>query len=172
MEIERKYLIKEIPFSLEAYPYKELEQGYISISPVIRIRKADEQYILTVKSSGLLERQEFELPMNEADYKRLLGKVDGNLVTKRRYIIPLTDTEGTTGDKQKDAGLKIELDVFEGELAPLQLAEVEFETKEEAEQFVPPEWFGEDVTFSSKYHNSTLSQPGAFVFLSGTQTVL
>ena len=24
MEIERKYLIKEIPFSLEAYPYKEL----------------------------------------------------------------------------------------------------------------------------------------------------
>ena len=101
MEIERKYLIKEIPFSLEAYPYKELEQGYISTSPVIRIRKADEQYILTVKSSGLLERQEFELPMNETDYKRLLGKVDGNLVTKRRYIIPLTDTEGTTGDKEK-----------------------------------------------------------------------
>ena len=33
MEIERKYLIKEIPFSLEAYPYKELEQGYISTSP-------------------------------------------------------------------------------------------------------------------------------------------
>ena len=89
MEIERKYLIKEIPFSLEAYPYKELEQGYISTSPVIRIRKADEQYILTVKSSGLLERQEFELPMNETDYKRLLGKVDGNLVTKRRYIIRL-----------------------------------------------------------------------------------
>ena len=76
MEIERKYLIKEIPFSLEAYPYKKLEQGYISTSPVIRIRKADEQYILTVKSSGLLERQEFELPMNETDYKRLLGKVD------------------------------------------------------------------------------------------------
>ena len=89
MEIERKYLIKEIPFSLEAYPYKELEQGYISTSPVIRIRKADEQYILTVKSSGLLERQEFELPMNETDYKRLLGKVDGNLVTKRRYALPV-----------------------------------------------------------------------------------
>ena len=127
MEIERKYLIKEIPFSLEAYPYKELEQGYISTSPVIRIRKADEQYILTVKSSGLLERQEFELPMNETDYKRLLGKVDGNLVTKRRYIIPLTDTEGTTGDKEKDAGLKIELDVFEGLYQGLIYAEVEFE---------------------------------------------
>jgi len=38
------------------------------------------------------------------------------------------------------------------------LAEVEFETEEEANTFVPPEWFGEDVTFSTKYHNSTLSQ--------------
>ena len=54
--------------------------------------------------------------------------------------------------------LTIELDVFEGELAPLQLAEVEFETKEEAEHFVPPAWFGQDVTFSSRYHNSTLSK--------------
>ena len=82
----RKYLIKEIPFSQEAYPYKELEQGYISTSPVIRIRKADKQYILTVKSSGLLERQEFELPMNEADYKRLLGKVEGNLEIGRAHV--------------------------------------------------------------------------------------
>ena len=71
---------------------------------------------------------------------------DGILIQKRRYLIPLTDK------------LTIELDVFEGELAPLQLAEVEFETKEEAEHFVPPAWFGEDVTFSSKYHNSTLSK--------------
>lgn len=157
MEIERKYLIKEIPFSLEAYPYKELEQGYISTSPVIRIRKADEQYILTVKSSGLLERQEFELPMNEADYKRLLGKVDGNLVTKRRYIIPLTDTEGTTGDKQKDAGLKIELDVFEGLYQGLIYAEVEFETKEDADSFAAPAWFTRDVSMDGAYHNSALS---------------
>ena len=35
---------------------------------------------------------------------------------------------------------------------------LEFETEEEANSFQPPEWFGEDVTFSTKYHNSTLSQ--------------
>ena len=56
MEIERKYLIKEIPFSLKTYPYKELEQGYISTSPVIRIRKADERYILTRITNGCLAR--------------------------------------------------------------------------------------------------------------------
>ena len=45
-----------------------------------------------------------------------------------------------------------------GDLAPLLLAEVEFPSEEEANSFPPPDWFGEDVTFSSKYHNSTLSQ--------------
>ena len=54
--------------------------------------------------------------------------------------------------------LTIELDVFEGYLKPLVLAEVEFPTEAMAMSFVPPEWFGEDVTFSGEYHNSHLSQ--------------
>ena len=79
-------------------------------------------------------------------FSTLVTYVCGILIEKKRYLIPLTEK------------LTIELDVFEGKLAPLVLAEVEFETKEEAERFVPPAWFGEDVTFSSKYHNSTLSK--------------
>ena len=89
----------------------------------------------------------------EIERKYLIDRLPENLeqyeckhIEQGRYLIPLTDK------------LTIELDVFEGELAPLQLAEVEFETKEEAEHFVPPAWFGEDVTFSSRYHNSTLSK--------------
>ena len=54
--------------------------------------------------------------------------------------------------------LTIELDVFDGELSPLVLAEVEFPDEETALSFTPPDWFGEDVTFSGKYHNSYLSQ--------------
>ena len=54
--------------------------------------------------------------------------------------------------------LFIELDIFSGDLAPLMLAEVEFPDKETANHFTPPKWFGEDVTFSSSYHNSTLSK--------------
>ena len=53
--------------------------------------------------------------------------------------------------------MMVELDVFEGELAPLILAEVEFPSEEEANAFVPPEWFGKDVTFSGDYHNSALA---------------
>lgn len=91
-------------------------------------------------------REEYNLPLNEESFTHLKEKIDGLLIQKRRYLIPLAEK------------YTIELDVFEGALAPLVLAEVEFETEEEANTFVPPEWFGEDVTFSTKYHNSTLSQ--------------
>ena len=37
------------------------------------------------------------------------------------------------------------------------LAEVEFETKEEAQRFQPPSWLGTDVTFSGEYQNSRLA---------------
>ena len=146
MEIERKYLIHTLPENLEQYPCRHLEQGYLNTSPVVRIRKDDHKYELTYKSSGLLARQEYNLPLDETSYEHLKSKVDGHLISKKRYLIPL-NTE-----------LTIELDVFEGYLAPLVLAEVEFPTEAMAMSFVPPEWFGEDVTFSGEYHNSHLSQ--------------
>ena len=148
MEIERKFLISKenLPADLNSYPHHRLEQGYLSTAPVVRIRKEDDNYYLTYKSKGLMTREEYNLPLNEESFTHLKEKIDGLLIQKRRYLIPFAEK------------YTIELDVFEGALAPLVLAEVEFETEEEANTFVPPEWFGEDVTFSTKYHNSTLSQ--------------
>lgn len=148
MEIERKYLIPQIPFDLSGYPCRLIEQGYLNTSPVVRVRRSDDSYILTYKGFGLMIREEYNLTLNAESYEHLILKADGIRITKRRYLIPYDDR------------LTIELDIFEGELAPLQLAEVEFKTKEEADTFIPPEWFGTDVTFSSDYHNSTLSRIG------------
>ena len=91
-------------------------------------------------------REEYNLPLTRDAYEHLKPKADGRIITKERFLIPLEDT------------LTIELDRFEGDLAPLLLAEVEFQDEDSANAFVPPDWFGEDVTFSSKYHNSTLSR--------------
>lgn len=146
MEIERKYLIDTLPKHLEVYPHRTLEQAYLCTEPVVRIRRDADEFILTYKSKGLMVREEYNLPLTETAYRHLLGKADGRIITKERYCIPY----------QND--LTIELDVFGGELAPLILAEVEFASEDEANAFLPPSWFGEDVTFSSKYHNSTLSQ--------------
>lgn len=147
MEIERKYLIKELPENLAQYPCKHIEQGYLNTDPVVRIRRTDDRYTLTYKGSGLMVREEYNLPLNAEAFRHMKEKIDGILITKRRYLIPFEK-------------YTIELDIFEDELAPLQLAEVEFETEEDANAFLPPAWFGEDVTLSTKYHNSTLSQRG------------
>lgn len=147
LEIERKFLVKELPKALDTYECRQLEQGYLCTEPVVRIRRSDDKYTLTYKGKGLLVREEYNLPLTKEAYEHLRPKADGILITKKRYKIPY----------QKYV---IELDIFEGELAPLQLAEVEFPSKEEAEAFAAPEWFGEDVTFSGQYQNSYLSQNG------------
>ena len=145
MEIERKFLVKTAPDNLTSYPCRFLEQGYLSTEPVVRVRQDNDKYELTYKSKGLMIREEYNLPLTKESYEHLKSKADGRIITKKRYMIPY--------DKYT-----IELDVFEGELAPLILAEVEFPSEEEANVFVPPEWFGEDVTYSTKYHNSNLSK--------------
>lgn len=146
MEIERKFLIKELPANLDSYPHSTLEQGYLCTDPVIRIRKDGEKYELTYKSAGLMLREEYNLPLTKEAYRHLLPKVDGNFISKERYRIPL------------DAGHTIELDIFQGTLAPLILAEVEFSTPEDATAFRPPEWFSEEVTSDPAYQNSNLSK--------------
>ena len=146
MEIERKFLIPNLPEGYDAYPHKEMEQGYLSTNPVVRVRKSDDTYTLTYKGLGFLAREEYNLPLTKESYEHLRQKTDGILIHKVRYLIPYADH------------YTIELDIFLDSLAPLVLAEVEFPSKEEAKAFIPPDWFGEDVTFSSKYHNSTLSQ--------------
>ncbi|MGN1165695.1 MAG: CYTH domain-containing protein [Lachnospiraceae bacterium] len=146
MEIERKYLIKKLPDNITSFPFRIIEQGYLNTSPVIRIRKDNDRYELTYKSGGLMIREEYNLPLDQISYEHLCHKIDGRMIKKKRYMIPLSET------------LTIELDVFQEDLAPLIIAEVEFPDEASALSFTPPDWFGEDVTFSSKYHNSYLSK--------------
>lgn len=146
MEIERKFLVNEIPFALESYPSKLIKQAYLCTKPTIRIRKEDKDYYFTYKGEGFMTREEYNLPLTEESFIHLLSKADGNVITKRRYLIPTQN------------GLTVELDVFEKPFKPLVLAEVEFPSEESANSFLPLDWFGEEVTFSGEYQNSTLSQ--------------
>jgi len=146
MEIEKKYLLKELP-NLSDYRHHKIEQAYLCTNPVVRVRREDENYYMTYKGSGMLAREEYNLPLNAEAYAHLKEKADGNIISKTRYLIPL-----------KEEGLVAEIDVFEPPFAPLVMAEVEFESKEQADSFKAPEWFGEEVTFDGRYHNSYMSK--------------
>lgn len=148
MEIERKYLITTPPDDYCSYPFHQIEQAYLCTEPVVRIRKEDEHYYLTYKSKGLMMREEYNLPLTKESYDHLLLKADGHVLTKKRYLLPVSGRNDLT----------IELDKFEGKFDGLMLAEVEFQTKEAALSFVAPDWFGEEVTHSGSYQNSRLSR--------------
>ena len=94
MEIERKWLTQGWP---QGQPDRviEMEQGYISVSPTVRIRshretgKAD-RYVLCFKSKGGLVRQEIETDIDKALFDQLRDFIGKPLVKKvqRRYNLP------------------------------------------------------------------------------------
>ena len=145
MEIERKFLLKQLPENLTTYPHRQLEQGYLSTNPVVRIRKDDDRYELTYKGKGAMVREEYNLPLTQSSYEHLKEKIDGRLIVKKRYLIPFED-------------YTIELDIFGPPFAPLVLAEVEFPGEEEAKTFIPPDWFGKEVTYDPDYTNAAMSR--------------
>lgn len=147
MEIERKFLIDKnnLPVDLSKYPYNDLEQAYLITNPVLRIRKKNNCCILTYKGQGLMKREESEFPLPQEAYNKLLSKTEGNIITKTRYKIPEKDN------------LTIELDIFHGLFEGLYLAEVEFPDERSAQCYLPPSWFGREVTEELTFHNSTLS---------------
>ncbi|MDR1532889.1 MAG: ECF transporter S component [Clostridiales bacterium] len=158
MEIERKFILDALPFDLDGYARHEITQTYISAhTPTIRLRKCDNDYILTVKGSGAMAREEFELKLTAAQYDRLLLKSETDAVEKTRHLIPL------------QGGLLAELDVYHGKLRGLMTVEVEFRSIEEAERFAPPQWFGRDVTLLSAYKNCKLALNGLPAEMKGVE---
>ena len=143
MEIERKFLVKKLPDHLEQYPHSHITQGYLNRAPVVRVREDGDTYTLTYKGDGLMAREEYNLPLTEEAFRHLIKKADGRIIEKTRYRIPFSE-------------YLIELDLFEGDLSPLILAEVEFESIEKARAFHGPDWFGNDVTEDPSYHNSNM----------------
>lgn len=165
MEIERKFKIKSLPGNLESFPFRHIEQAYLNVNPVVRVRKEDDAYYLTYKGSGMMAREESNLALNQEAYYHLREKADGNIISKKRYLIPLHNPGFKEGfpTPPEDYTLTIELDVFDPPFAPLIMAEVEFGSAEAAEAFLPPDWFGEEVTYCKEYHNSYMAMnPNVF----------
>ena len=143
MEIERKFLVGALP-SLDGYKHSEIVQGYLSFSPEIRVRKLDDKYYRTEKGEGMIVREEIETEIDREAAEEMFKKIKTNLIEKTRYYIPYNK-------------FTIELDIYKGIFKGLIVAEVEFETIEEAREFTPPDWFLEDISEKREYRNKILA---------------
>ena len=151
-EIEKKFLVKSLPADLDIYQCHHITQGYLCRRPAVRVRREDDVCYLTykgIRTPGVLAQEEYNLALTSEACSHLMEKADGAVIRKKRYVIPMEDGP---------EGRVIELDVFEGEFEGLVVAEVEFDSEDEAAGFVPPGWFGDEVTSDMHYSNAWLSE--------------
>lgn len=150
-EIERKFLVALdwSPGGIDPIPVR---QGYLTDNGAgteIRVRAHGRRRLMTVKrrrsSSGAAVRDEIEFPLPEDVFDELWLLTEGQRVAKLRYLVPLGDFEAS-------------VDVYADRNDGLRVVEVEFTSEEAAAGFVPPDWFGPEVTGDPRYGNRRLAQ--------------
>lgn len=146
-EIERKFLVRQMPDALESFPHAEMWQGYLVTAPggvQVRMRKAGETHSLTYKRGRGAAREEREIELTREQFEILWPATEGRRLTKTRYDVPF-------GDRV------VEIDVYTGRHHGLVVAEVEFDDEKSARDFQPPDWLGKDVSHDRRYSNQLLA---------------
>lgn len=143
-EIERKFLLGE-QIDLKNIDWVEINQSYIGVNPVSRVRKMGNKYFYNQKGTGTLVREENEKEISEDTYNKIIKYRIGRTINKLRYRIPLENE------------LVAELDYYLDDLSPLVTVEVEFKSLEDANAFVVPSWFGKEITEDVRYKNDNLA---------------
>ena len=86
MEIERKFKLSAFPQHLPLLQASQVEQGYLSVTPTVRIRSKCRDgvtdYRLCIKGKGTLVREEVELPLDEDKFFRLKNLLHGEMIRK------------------------------------------------------------------------------------------
>lgn len=147
IELERKFFIPptSLPENLDTFPSQHIQQGYLSIEPVgteIRVRSMGDTYVQTVKSGDPPERIETEIELSKDQFHALWPLTEGKRIVKDRFTLPDDIT----------------VDRYQGNLKGLIVAEKEFKTKEQMQQFAPPDWFGQEITRNAGFSNKNLSR--------------
>jgi CYTH domain-containing protein len=146
-EIERKFRIAEIPQGL--HDGTRLRQAYVAVDGDIEVRVRDQggTFVLTVKGGHGLERTEVEIEIDAATFDELWNLGVARRIDKTRYRLAAGDHTA-------------EVDVYAGQLAGLVVAEVEFTSRQDAEGFAPPAWFGDELTGDRRWSNAVLATDG------------
>ena len=148
LEIERKFLVENEDFKIEAYQKKLLKQGYLNSDKIrtVRVRIADDKGFITIKgksNSTGTTRFEWEKEIDLLEAEQLLLLCEPSVIDKTRFYV-------------KSENHIFEVDEFYSDNQGLIVAEIELNS--ENEQFKKPSWLGKEVTGNIKYYNSSLSK--------------
>jgi adenylate cyclase len=147
-EIERKFLLKELPPGLNRFRNYPIAQGYLATEPGgrhVRLRKKGKTASLTFKVGRGSAREEREIKLSPKQFASLWPATTGRRLRKLRYEIPWRN-------------FLVELDIYRGRNAGLMVAEVEFPNRTAYRKFKPPSWFSREVTGEKRYSNIRLAR--------------
>ena len=147
VEIERKFLLKQLPEKLNRSRRYIIAQGYLATEPAgrqVRLRKKGKIASLTFKVGRGAHREEREIKLSPKQFAALWPATAGKRLRKLRYEIPWKD-------------VLIEIDIYRGRHVGLVVAEVEFPDRAMCRKFKPPSWFGREVTGEKRYSNVRLA---------------
>ena len=143
-EIERKFAVSD-PAVVNGHVGLHIVQGYIADEPMtVRVRLMEAEAFLTLKGKAQgIERDEYEFPIPVSHARELLERYCGDrVIEKIRYRIP-------------HKGQVFEVDVFQGRLDGLVVAELELDSVDQAVEL--PAWVGVELSGDHRYSNSSLS---------------
>jgi len=147
-EIERKFLLEELPEGLPITSEDEIQQGYLAIGDdQVRLRKRGDRHLITVKRGHGMVRHEVEVPLAQDSFEQLWTLTEGRRLEKTRLTTSIGDHTA-------------EIDLYRGPLAGLKTVEVEFDDPADAEAFSPPPWFSRELTADGRYSNTRLATEG------------
>ena len=145
IEIERKFLVKDLSWKDSAASFKDFQQGYFPTSDgvTVRARIAGDKARLTIKGpANGISRAEFEYPIPLTDAVTFLADFCAKpVILKRRWYVPF-------------GGFQWEVDEFAGQNQGLIVAEIELDSPDQ--EFPIPPWLGREVSGETRFRNSRL----------------
>ena len=152
IEIERKFLLSESPPLGQLGVGVRLRQGYLAEEDTVevRVRITSAVATITVKAGTGVSRTEVDVAISFEQAEALWPHTVGRRIDKTRHRVALDDPPGHVA----------EVDVYAGDLAGLTVVEVEFSSEPDAAAFVPPGWFGRELTGEAAWSNASLARHG------------
>jgi adenylate cyclase len=147
-KVERKFLVTEIPKVLNLAAGVRVEQGYLAVErdgSEVRIRRTKKAAALLVKNAAGPAQVEVEVPLSGEQLAALWPLTEGRRMSKVTHKIDVAEVPFT-------------LDMYEGQLDWLNIAEAEFPGPTAAEAFTPPPWFKREVSDLPAYRHSNLAR--------------
>ena len=146
IEIERKFLVKSLPDGLQG-GRRSCRGTWPTRSTWRCVSGSMEKYYLTVKEGAGLMRRETEIEISPHQFHALWPSTEGRRLEKVRSLVD-------------HGSYRVEVDRYLGDLEPLLIAEVEFSSVEESEQFEKPDYLGQEITDVEAYKNISLAIHG------------